>query len=138
GSGLCVDASGYGTSNGTAIQQYACANGSNSTQTNQEWIFQSAGNGVYYVQDDAATGETWNVVDPGSYGSGSDMQLYAYYGQGNETFTAVAASGGYYEFVNTGSGDCLAVPGNSTSNGVQLEIYTCNGGPSQLWKLVTP
>jgi hypothetical protein len=35
--------------------------------------------------------------------------------------------------VGTGSGKCLDVPGASTANSTQVEIYTCNGGTNQSW-----
>lgn len=35
----------------------------------------------------------------------------------------------------TGSNRCLDVPGVSTTNGTQLEIYDCNGGTNQTWTL---
>jgi hypothetical protein len=35
--------------------------------------------------------------------------------------------------VNVASGKCLDVPNQSTTNGVQLELYTCNGGSNQKW-----
>jgi hypothetical protein len=41
---------------------------------------------------------------------------------------------GYYSFVADNSGLCLDAP--STSSGVQLEQYTCNGTPSQAFNLV--
>ncbi|MGB0065585.1 MAG: RICIN domain-containing protein, partial [Terracidiphilus sp.] len=59
-----------------------------------------------------------------------------YSGAANEEFKAISESGGSYEFQGTQSGLCLTAP--STSNGTQLDITSCNGGSSQLWKLVTP
>jgi beta-glucanase (GH16 family) len=136
-SGLCVDATGQGTTNGTTLQQYACAGGTDSLQTNQEWIFQSAGGGEYYIEEDANTAETWNVVNNGTT-SGSLLQLWTYAGNSNEEFQPVSLGGGYYKFVGQGSGLCLDVPSASTANGVQLQIYTCNGTAAQSFKLVTP
>jgi Ricin-type beta-trefoil lectin domain/Cellulase (glycosyl hydrolase family 5) len=46
-------------------------------------------------------------------------------------------SGSYAVVRGTGSGRCLDVPGSSTTNGKQLEIYDCNGGSNQSW-LLTP
>jgi hypothetical protein len=36
------------------------------------------------------------------------------------------------------SGKCLDDPGFNTADGIQLEIYTCNGGTNQQWKLPDP
>jgi len=50
----------------------------------------------------------------------------------------VSLGNGYYNFVGQGSGLCLDTPSASTANGVQLQIYTCNGTAAQAFKLVTP
>ena len=39
------------------------------------------------------------------------------------------------ELVGSQSGKCLDVPGSSTANGTQLEIYTCNAGSNQEYTL---
>jgi O-glycosyl hydrolase len=39
------------------------------------------------------------------------------------------------EFVGSQSGKCLDVPGQSTANGTQLDIYTCNAGSNQEYTL---
>jgi hypothetical protein len=70
--------------------------------------------------------------------SGSLMQIWSYAGASNEEFEPVSLGSGYYKFVGQGSGLCLDVPGNSTANSVQLDIYTCNGTTAQAFKLVTP
>lgn len=136
-SGLCIGASGQGTANGTVLQMYTCANGAYSTQLSQEWIFTAAASGYYEVADANATTEAWNVVNIGTT-SGSLMQIWSYAGASNEEFEAVSLGNGYYEFIGQGSGLCLDVPGNSTANSVQLEIYTCNNTTAQAFKLVTP
>ena len=136
-SGLCIGASGQGTANGTVLQMYTCANGTYSTQLSQEWIFTSAASGYYEVADANATTEAWNVVNIGTT-SGSLMQIWSYAGASNEEFEPVSLGNGYYKFVGQGSGLCLDVPGNSTANSVQLDIYTCNNTTAQAFKLVTP
>ena len=37
--------------------------------------------------------------------------------------------------VNTVSGKCLDDPSFSATPGARLDIYTCNGGANQRWKL---
>ncbi|MBS2531245.1 RICIN domain-containing protein [Catenulispora sp. NF23] len=39
----------------------------------------------------------------------------------------------YYQIVNVNSHMCLADPGDSPNNNVQLIQYGCDGGPEQLW-----
>jgi endoglucanase len=129
-SNSCVDATGYGTANGTTVQQWACGSG----QSNQEWQFQSQGNGVYSVVNRNAPSETWNVTNNGT-ADGSLLQLWTYGGASNEQWTPVSLGNGLYKFVGVGSGRCLDVPGASTANGVQLQIYDCNGTAAQSFRL---
>jgi hypothetical protein len=137
-SGSCVDATGAGTTNGTTVQQWACGSGTYSTAANQEWEFTNGtASGYYEVTSVNAPAEAWNVTGNGTT-SGSLMQLWTYAGASNEEWEAVSLGNGYYKFVGQGSGLCLDVPGASTANGVQLEIYTCNGTAAQAFKLVVP
>ena len=130
-SGSCVDATGQGTANGTTVQQWACG----SQQYNQEWQFQSVGNGTYKVVNRNAQAEAWDVTNVGT-ADGSLVQLWSYGGGSNQQWTPVSLGNGYYKFVGAGSGRCLDTPSASTANGVQLDIYDCNGTAAQAFKLV--
>jgi hypothetical protein len=137
-SGSCVSATGSGTANGTTVTQNVCAGGTVSTQTSQQWTFTNGtATGYYEVTNVNAPAEAWNVTNNG-VASGSLMQLWAYTAASNEEWEAVSLGNGYYQFVGQGSGLCLDTPGASTANGVQLEIFTCNGTTAQAFKLVTP
>jgi aryl-phospho-beta-D-glucosidase BglC (GH1 family) len=129
-SGSCVDATGQGTANGTTVQQWSCG----SEQYNQEWQFQSVGNGVYAVYNRNAPSEAWNVTNQGT-ANGSLVQLWTYGGGSNEQWMPVSLGNGLYKFVGVGSKRCLDVPGASKSNGVQLDIYDCNGTGAQSFSL---
>ena len=130
-SGSCVDATGSGTANGTTVQQWACGN----QQHNQEWQFQSVGNGAYSIVNRNAPAEAWDVANVGT-ANGSLLQLWTYGGGTNQQWTPVSLGNGYYKFVGVGSGRCLDTPAASTANGVQLDIYDCNGTGAQAFKLV--
>jgi len=137
-SGSCVDDTASGTANGTAVQQWACSDGTYSTQPNQQWEFENGtASGYYYVSNVNAPAETWNVTGNGII-NGSLIQTWTYAGNPNEEWKAVPLGNGYYNFVGQGSGLCLDTPSASTANGVQLQIYTCNGTAAQAFKLVTP
>ena len=137
-SGSCVDDTGSGTANGTRVQQWACAEGSYSTQANQQWEFHNGtASGYYEVTNVNAPSEAWNVTGNGTT-NGSLIQTWTYAGNPNEEWEAVSLGNGYYKFVGQGSGLCLDTPGASTANGVQLQVYTCNGTAAQAFKLVTP
>ena len=129
-SGSCVDATGEGTANGTTVQQWACGTG----QANQEWEFQPQGNGIYSVVNRNAPSEVWDITNVGT-ANGSLLQLWSYGGGSNQQWSAVSLGNGTYEFVGAGSGRCLDVPGASTANGVQLDIFDCNGTGAQAFRL---
>jgi endoglucanase len=125
-SGSCVDAAGRGTANGTRVQQWACG----SQQSNQEWQLQSQGNGIYSIVNRNAPGEVLDVTNRGT-ANGSLIQLWTYGGGTNQQWMPVSLGNGQYKLVGAGSGRCLDVPGASTANGVQLQIFDCNGTAAQ-------
>jgi len=129
-SGACVDAANQATANGTAIQQWACG----PQQVNQEWQLQSQGNGNYSIVARGAPGQALDVVNRGT-ANGSLIQLWAYGGGTNQQWMPVSVASGLYKLVNVASGRCLDVPAASTANGVQLEIYDCNGTGAQSFRL---
>lgn len=128
-SGSCVDDTGGGTANGTVLQQWACSVG-----VNQEWLFTSAGSGYYEVTTYNSSTAAWNVVNQGT-SPGTNMQLWAYGGGLNEQFEPVKLASGYYEFIDHNSGLCLNVPNGSNTNGLQLQINTCNASTSESFTL---
>jgi endo-1,4-beta-xylanase len=59
-------------------------------------------------------------------------------GSGSSSFTvnhgtSSGGGSGGHEIVGTGSGRCLDVPNQSTTNGTQIQLYDCWGGPNQLF-----
>ena len=129
-SGSCVDAAGWGVANGTIVQQWACG----PQQSNQEWQFQSQGSGVYSIVNRNAPSEVWDVTNVGT-ANGSLIQLWTYGGGANQQWMPVSLGNGYYKLVDVGSGRCLDTPAASTANGVQLQIYDCNGTAAQAFRL---
>jgi beta-glucanase (GH16 family) len=129
-SGACVDAQGFGTTNGTAVQQWACGSG----QINQEWQFQPTDSGFYRVVSRNAPLEAWDVTNRGTT-NGSPIQLWQFGGGANQQWQPVSLGNGAFKFVGRASGRCLDVPGASTANGARLQIYDCNGTGAQAWTL---
>jgi hypothetical protein len=129
-SGSCVDAAGWGTSNGTFVQQWTCGG----QQANQEWQFQQQGSGIYSIVNRNAPTEVWDVTNRGT-ANGSLLQLWSYGAGTNQQWMPVSLGNGNYNFVNVGSGRCLDVPSASTANGVQLQIFDCNGTAAQSFQL---
>jgi hypothetical protein len=129
-SGACVDANGFGTANGTAVQQWACGN----AQVNQEWQFQPTDSGFFKVVNRNAPAEVWDVTNVGTT-NGSLIQLWQFGGGTNQQWQPVSLGNGTFKFVGRGSSRCLDVPGASTSNGARLQIFDCNGTGAQAWTL---
>ncbi len=130
-SGSCVDARKFGTANGTAVQQWACGN----QQSNQEWQFQPTSGGFFKVVGRNAPLEVWDVTHVGT-ANGSLIQTWTYGGGLNQQWQPVSMGNGTFKFVARNSGRCLDVPAASTANGVQLQIFDCNGTGAQSFKLV--
>jgi glucosylceramidase len=130
-SGACVDAAGFGTTNGTAVQQWACGN----QQFNQEWQFQPTDSGYYKVVSRGAQAEVWDATNFGT-NNGTPIQLWQFGGGTNQQWQPISLGNGVFEFVDrASSGRCLDVPGASTANGMRLEIFDCNGTGAQKWVL---
>jgi hypothetical protein len=135
-SGLCATAAAAGTANGTAVEQEPCTGA-----TSQLWKLTPAITGYYEVLNDNAQseGESWNITGGvGATASGDLLQTWSYGGTGdtNTLFSATLESSGYYNFIADNSGLCIDTPGASTTAGVQLQQYTCNGTGAQEFSLV--
>jgi beta-glucanase (GH16 family) len=126
----CVDATGFGTTNGTGVQQWACGN----QQSNQEWQFQPTDSGFFKVVSRGAPAEGWDATNFGTT-NGTLIQLWQFGGGTNQQWQPVPLGNGNFKFVGRASGRCLDVPGASTANGVQLQLFDCNGTGAQAWTL---
>jgi glucosylceramidase len=129
-SGSCLDDTGGGTTNGTVLQQYTCY----ANNLNQQWKFTATSAGYYEVATYTTSTLAWDVVNAGT-SSGTNMQLWTYGGGLNQQFQPALLASGYYEFVDRNSGLCLNVPGGANTNGLQLQINTCNGATSESFTL---
>ncbi|WP_222849232.1 RICIN domain-containing protein [Trebonia kvetii] len=134
-SGDCVDDTNGSTSNGTAVQQWACSAGS----TNQEWQFQPTSGGYYQVVTRNAPSEAWDVTGgPSATGNGTPIQLWSTTGGTNQQWLPTLQSDGSYTFTARNSGnECLDVTNRSTGNGTQLQQWACTAADTaQTFRLV--
>ncbi len=125
-SGDCVDDTNGSTSNGTAVQQWACSAGS----ANQEWQFQPTSGGYYQVVTRNAPSEAWDVTGgPSATGNGTLIQLWSAASGTNQQWLPTVQSDGSYTFTARNSGnECLDVTNRSTTNGTQLQQWACTAG----------
>jgi len=128
-SGKCVDARAAGTTNGTAIQQYAC-NGTNA----QRFQFAPTTGDFVRINNRGNSAQALDVTNV-STADNAPIQTWSYSGGLNQQWQPVAEGDGYYHFVNRNSGKCLDVPAASTADSVQLVQYACNGTAAQSFRL---
>ena len=123
---LCLDDSGAGSSNGTALIQWPCGAG----KTNQEWQFTPTSDGFLTVTSRNAP-LVWDVTGgPGATATSIPVQLWTGVGGTNQQWMPITTSSGAYTFRARHSGLCLDVP-NASQSVVQLQQYTCNGTGAQ-------
>ncbi len=132
-SGKCVDATGGGTGNGTAVQQWTCGAGN----TNQQWQFQATDSGFYKVVTRNATTEAWDVTGgAGATGDGVKIQLWAYSSGTNQQWKPTHLASGAWTFnPRNNTNECLDVTDVSTADGARMQQWTCSGGPAQAFTL---
>ena len=74
----------------------------------------------------------------GATGNGVKVQLWSFGGSGgpNQQWRPESVGGGRWRFRARHSGRCLDVPGASTTAGVQLQQWDCNGTGAQSFVLL--
>ncbi|MEU0764567.1 family 49 glycosyl hydrolase [Streptomyces microflavus] len=117
GNAKCIDRAGAGTANGTAIQQWTCANTASMTWTLDGQQLKSGGKCLDVVGGATANGTKAHLWDCGGW----DSQKWAF--QANGTLK------------NIKSGRCLDVEGQSTANGARLHLWDCSTWASQKFNL---
>jgi predicted alpha-1,2-mannosidase len=116
--GKCVDDSGAGTSNGTAIQIYTC-NGTNA----QDWTV--APDNTLQVLTDCMD------VTGGATTAGTDIDLNTCNGTAAQQWERNSTG----ELVNPASGLCLTDTSNGATVKTQLTLETCADTTGQVWTL---
>jgi len=116
-SGRCVDVPNFTTTNGTQVQLWDCAGG-----TNQRWTYTANKQLTVYGNKclDAFGAGTTNgtVVAIWDCHGGLNQQWNV---NSNGTITSVQ------------SGLCMDANGAATANGTRIILWSCNGGANQLW-----
>jgi hypothetical protein len=126
--GSCLDANGWGTSNGTKVQIWQSNGGGN-----QSWSFTSAGGNVYRIQPSYDSALCLDVNGAGTT-NGTIVDLWACVNQTNQLWSAFHDSGNVYEFAPQNAIESrLDVYGAGTANGTQVEIWQTAGSANQKW-----
>lgn len=114
-SSKCIDRAGAGTTNGTAIQQWGCANVASMTWSLSGTELQSGGKCLDVVGGATANGTKAHLWACGGYPSQQWVQ------QQNGSIK------------NTASGRCLDIEGGSLQDGARLHLWDCGTWASQKW-----
>ena len=131
-SGKAMDAYGWGTANGTQIDQWTYGGGNN-----QKWTVTSLGNNVYKIIN-VNSGKSLDINGWGT-ANGTKVQLWDYSGGSNQQFAFSATDSGYYRITpQNATGSCLDVNGASTSDGALIQLWNYGGGYNQQWAPQAP
>jgi hypothetical protein len=128
--GKCLDDNGASSADGNKIDSYAC-NGTSAQDftiglDNSLQIFGKCLDVTGRGQLDGAPLQLWSCTS----GLAHDNQQWVVW-----AFPVAGAHGAFGEILNANSNKCLAVPGNSGANGVQLVQEDCYGSPGEIWAL---
>lgn len=117
--GKCLDVSGFGTADGTAVQTWSCGD-----SINQFWS----------AYTDGTLRSMGKCLEAAGFGTanGTKIQIWACHGGSNQIWQPY--NGGYR---NPVSGRCLDIPGYSTTDGTQLQLWDCHGDSNQKWTALT-
>ena len=126
---LCLDASGSGRSEGTAVTQYPCNGGSN-----QRWQFVATSTADYYTVHPLYTSSlSWSVK---TQWVGASVQLLntKTSASSEQIWKRVSVGGGMVQFQN-GHGMCLTVPGDNSTHALQLQQADCSNTNDQFFTM---
>ena len=131
-SGKCLDAVGWGTADGTGLQQWTCGD---TAQANQRWRFTPTTDGYYQVLNQHA-GKVWDVDGgPGAVDDGAPVHLWSYVGGANQQWRPTTAGDGL-AFTARHSGSCLTLGSATGTDGTRLSQQPCTGAATQSFRLV--
>lgn len=131
-SGKCLDGAGWGTADGTGVQQWTCGP---TTQANQRWQFAPTTDGYYRVTNQHAA-KVWDVAGgPGAVGNGAAIHLWSYVGGTNQQWRPTTTASGAFTFTARHSGSCLTLGAATGTDGTGFTQQPCTGSAAQSFQL---
>jgi predicted chitinase len=139
-SGLALDVSGCGTSNGTNVQVWADGIGVCGSGVGQAWKPNLNADGTYTLVNPNSS-NALDVAGCGT-GNGTNVQTWAngigVCNNGAGQKWRINANGdGTYTLVNPNSNKALDVAGAGRTNGTNVILYDQNNGVAQKWRFAT-
>ena len=130
--GSRMEASGWGTANGTKVQIWQSTNGSN-----QLWYFIENSDNSYSLYPSYASGMRADVSGFGTT-NGTKVQLWQATGANNQKWWPQNVNNGnitgpYVLYPGNAPNMCLDVSGVSSANGTQIQIWQPTGAANQQW-----
>jgi len=120
---MCWDLANGDTTNGNAVQLWACDG-----LFNQRWVWE--GDRIMFAGDRSKCVD----VSGGPWTAGNQLQIWDCVGNDNQKFGYDAASSSIYlESSADGESTCVDLPNGQTSNGNQLWIWQCDKYDNQFW-----
>lgn len=130
-SGKAMEVTNWGTTDGTAVQQWSWLGGNN-----QRWTFELQTDGYYEIKPNHTTGKNLDV-NGGSGVNGTKIQIWTDNNGNNQRFKIENLGGGYYRVTPKVSlTSCLDVEGAGTGDGTRILEWTWGGGNNQQWQIV--
>ena len=128
--GSRLEASNWGTANGTKVQIWQTTNGSN-----QLWYFSNNGDGSYSLAPSYSLGMRLDVSGLGT-ANGTIVQLWQATSGTNQKWFLTSVNGNIYTLhPGNVTSSCLDVSGGWTTNGTQVQIWQATGGSNQQWQI---
>jgi hypothetical protein len=117
--GKCLDNAQNGSANGNPVTSYQCNN-----SPAQTWYFDGQNH----------LGINYKCVAANGTANGTKAALAPCDGSARQVWRL----GPDDSLIHQASGRCLDVPDSSTTDGVQLQLYECNGSTAQRWSVPQP
>lgn len=136
-SGLCLEAAGASTANGSAIQQNAYNGGSHQLWNITPLAADSIGDLSYFVIANANSGLNADLAD-WKYDDEAAVKQYGYPANSVEHWYFDYVGNGYFAIRSRWSTKCLSIAGGASSIGAGLVQRTYRGTLDQLWRLQDP
>jgi hypothetical protein len=132
----CMDAAGgTAVAVGSPVQAYRCNNGPNQHWQWDPWTKEIRGIGF---AGQSGSGMCLDAVGGGT-ADGTRIQMYPCHGGPNQRWefdpTPGASPPLVGSFINVGSGRCLDLPDGALYENNQLQLFDCNGGAAQMFKI---
>lgn len=126
-SGKYLDVAGASQADGANVLQWT-ANGGN----NQKWLVENTGNGEYRL----LAGHSGKALQVDGTSDGSNVIQTAWNNSNAQKFTFEDMNDGYYRIHSVANSNlCLDVSGASTSNGANVQVWSCHSNQNQRWSL---